>query len=98
MRNLEVATLSFEGLEAIRLADAEGLSQEEAALVMGVSRPTFGRVLTAARKVVAVALNSGLAVRIEGGHYTIAACGKPCPKRGLQNRRRNMAAGNDSEE
>lgn len=92
MRNLEVATLSFEELEAIRLADAEGLSQEEGAQEMGVSRPTFGRVLTAARKVVAEALNKGLAIRIEGGHYTIASETPPCRKRGGRGRGRGIAA------
>lgn len=73
MTKLKNATLSFEELEALRLADAEGLSQAEGAEVMGVSRATFGRVLSAARAIVAQALTEGLAIRIEGGHYTLAS-------------------------
>ena len=73
MTELKNATLTFEGLEALRLADVEGLSQVEGAEVMGVSRATFGRVLSAARAIVAFALTEGLAIRIEGGHYTLAS-------------------------
>ena len=53
--------------EAIRLADLEGLYQEQAAERMNVSRQTFGRIVEAARRKVAQALFDGLALRIEGG-------------------------------
>lgn len=46
----ERVSLKFEELEALRLADLEGLSQSEASSGMGVSRHTFGRVLASARK------------------------------------------------
>jgi predicted DNA-binding protein (UPF0251 family) len=59
--------LSIEGLEALRLADMEGLTTEAAAVGMGVSRHTFGRVLAEARTRVARALVGGAALRIEGG-------------------------------
>ncbi|SOB58812.1 conserved protein of unknown function [Pseudodesulfovibrio profundus] len=72
MRLLEDITLTHEGFEAIRLADGEGLSQEEAARQMGVSRPTFGRILATARKAVAQALTRGWAIRIDGGHFKLA--------------------------
>lgn len=72
LRKLEDATLSCEGLEALRLADGDGLSQAQGAEIMGVSRATFGRVLAEARKTVAIALTQGLAIRIEGGHYEVA--------------------------
>ena len=49
----ERVSLKFEELEALRLADLEGLSQSEASSGMGVSRHTFGRVLASARKKVA---------------------------------------------
>lgn len=98
MRDLEIATLPFDGLEALRLADAEGLSQEEGAKAMGVSRATFGRVVAAARNVVAQALNNGIAIRIEGGHYEVAGCDKPCPKRGLKRRQmKNGCPGNKAD-
>jgi uncharacterized protein len=64
---LPSVVLPIDGLEALRLADAEGLDQETAAARMGVSRPTFSRLLGEARKVVATALASGWALRIEGG-------------------------------
>ena len=54
VRGIPVLTLGLDGLEALRLADLEGLYQEAAAERMGVSRPTFARVLTRARAVVAV--------------------------------------------
>jgi len=81
MRHLQDVTLPHDGLEALRLADGEGLSQEEGAQLMGVSRPTFGRILGNARKIVAQALANGWAIRVDGGHYSIAAEERECPKR-----------------
>ncbi len=52
-------------LEALRLADMEGLSQTEAALQMGVSRSTFQRTLEHAHRQVALALVEGQALRLE---------------------------------
>ena len=72
LRDLPEVRLSVEGLEALRLADLEGLTAEEAARDMGVSRHTFGRVLAEARANVARALVYGAALRIEGGHYRLA--------------------------
>jgi predicted DNA-binding protein (UPF0251 family) len=68
---LRGVSLDVEGLEAMRLVDAEGLSQEEAAARMRVSRPTLCRVLGAARSAVARALSNGWAIRIEGGVYAL---------------------------
>jgi predicted DNA-binding protein (UPF0251 family) len=64
---LEETQLSVDELEALRLADLEGLYHEDAAARMNVSRPTFGRIVEAARKKVAEALVKGRALRIEGG-------------------------------
>ena len=63
--------LSYPELEAIRLTDLEGLSQEEAAGRMGVSRRTFWNDLKSARVKVATALVKGLPIRIEGGEYEV---------------------------
>jgi predicted DNA-binding protein (UPF0251 family) len=68
--------LSFEGCEALRLSDLLGLDQETAAREMGVSRPTYGRILTAARGVVAEALVSGRELEISGGNYVVSPCGR----------------------
>ncbi len=54
--------LTPDELEAIRLCDGEGLYHEEAAERMGVSRQTLGRILSAARKKVALALTQGHAI------------------------------------
>ena len=51
-------------LEALRLADRDGLYQEEAASSMGVSRQTFGNIIERARYKVTSALVEGLSVRI----------------------------------
>lgn len=62
-----------EELEALRLADLEGLTQEEAAERMGVSRSTFQRILTQAHRQVAMALVEGQALQIDGGTFEVAA-------------------------
>ena len=73
LRALEEVRLSVEEAEAIRLKDLEGLEQEECAERMGVSRPTFHRVLGSARQKVADALLNGKAIRIEGGNFEMAS-------------------------
>lgn len=70
--------LKMEELEAIRLKDLLGLEQEECAGRMGVSRPTFQRILLCAREKVADSLVHGKAVRIEGGHFTRNICLTRC--------------------
>lgn len=70
--DLGEVVLAVEGLEALRLADLEGLTSDTAAVGMGVSRHTFGRVLAEARATVARALVGGLALRIAGGTYQLA--------------------------
>jgi len=64
---LETVVLGLDELEAIRLADLEGLYQEEAAERMGISRPTFGRLVGVARRKVADALFHGRALAVTGG-------------------------------
>ncbi|NPA66408.1 MAG: DUF134 domain-containing protein [Epsilonproteobacteria bacterium] len=54
--DLETLLLSEDEAEAIRLADYEGLYQQECAQKMGISRPTFSRLVTQARKKIADAL------------------------------------------
>ena len=74
MRELDEVSLAYEGHEALRLADLEGMNQEESARYMGVSRHTFGRILAEARRVVAEAVIKGLALRIHGGSYMVTGC------------------------
>jgi hypothetical protein len=51
----------------MRLADFEGLYQENSAAMMNISRQTFGRIIDSARKKIADALIHGKALKIEGG-------------------------------
>jgi predicted DNA-binding protein (UPF0251 family) len=64
---LQQATLTVDELEAIRLADLQGLYQEKAAEKMNISRQTFGRILESAHKKIADALVNGKALSIQGG-------------------------------
>lgn len=64
-------TVSMDEAEALRLKDSIGMEQTEAASVMGISQPTFHRMLCSARRKVASALTDGKAIRIEGGNYRI---------------------------
>lgn len=60
-------TLGLDMFEALRLVDAEGLSQEAAAARMGISPPTLCRLLAEGRRRVATALRDGWALRCAGG-------------------------------
>ena len=64
---LELVTLALDEVEALRLADLNGLYQEQAAEQMKISRATFARIVEEARKKVADALIHGKALRLEGG-------------------------------
>ena len=68
---LEEVVLQLDEFEALRLADLEGLYQEEACQQMQVSRATFGNILTGARQKVSDAIINGKAIRIEGGVYNM---------------------------
>ncbi len=72
LRELEEVGLTVEELEAIRLKDLVGLEQEACAEKMGVSRPTYHRILASARSKVAEALVGGKAIRVEGGNFQVA--------------------------
>jgi uncharacterized protein len=63
---LRRVSLLPEELEALRLMDLEDLTQEDAAQRMGVSRSTFQRIVSQARRQVALALSEGAALVIEG--------------------------------
>ncbi|MBN1534584.1 MAG: DUF134 domain-containing protein [Spirochaetes bacterium] len=64
--------LTLDEFEAIRLADHEGLYQEEAAARMKVSRQTFGRIIDEAHRKIADMLVNGKALRIRGGNISMA--------------------------
>jgi predicted DNA-binding protein (UPF0251 family)/predicted Fe-Mo cluster-binding NifX family protein len=71
--DLKIEALKDEEWEALLLADYQRHSHEEAAIMMGVSRPTFSRVLSSARAAVARALAEGAALEIGGGDFRLAS-------------------------
>ena len=71
LSTLQQVFLTVDEFEAVRLADFEGLYQEDAAQRMNVSRQTFGRIIDSAHKKIADALVNGKALSIEGGPYEL---------------------------
>ncbi len=65
---LEQILLSLDEFEAFRLADHVGLSHEEAAEEMEISRPTFSRLIEKARKKIADFIIEGKMLSIDGGN------------------------------
>lgn len=68
---LEEVILTLDELEAIRLADFEGLYQETAAERMKISRQTFGNIISSAHTKVADSLINGKNLKITGGTITM---------------------------
>jgi predicted DNA-binding protein (UPF0251 family) len=64
---LEAIELGLDELEAIRLADLEGLYHDAASQRMAISRATFGRLVEAARHKVAYALLNSKMLVFKGG-------------------------------
>ena len=71
VKNTETLILLHEEYEALKLADYNNLSQEEAAKRMNVSRPTFSRIYDKARKTIAKAFVEGKIIIIKGGDFFI---------------------------
>ena len=88
-RELEIVHLAVDELEAMRLVDGRGLSHEEAATFMGVSRQTVGRIVESARRKVTDALVGGKGLAIGGGAYRVvgdlqcADCERRWPAAGM---------------
>ncbi len=81
--------LRVDRYEAIKLADFQGYSQSEGATLMGLSRPTFGRILREGRKILADALVNGKTIYIRNGSIQIGVLKKTFPhKKDLVNAQR----------
>ena len=63
--------MTLDEFETIRLLDREGLTQEQCAERMGVSRPTVTAIYDSARKKVAEALVDGKRLLLRGGSYQL---------------------------
>jgi predicted DNA-binding protein (UPF0251 family) len=84
-REPDQVVVTLDEFEAVRLADLEELYQERAAERMGVSRPTFSRIIESAHRKIAKALVSGKSLRIEGGSVRMAQRGPSrCPRCGRE--------------
>jgi predicted DNA-binding protein (UPF0251 family) len=68
LTNLKQVLLSLDEFEAMRLADFMGMSHEEAADEMGVSRSTFSRLIEKSRKKIAEFIFRGRLLTIDGGN------------------------------
>lgn len=66
-------SIQYEEYEALRLADYENLTQEEASVKMNISRPTFTRIYESVRKKIAEAFVEGKAIVVEGGNVEFEA-------------------------
>lgn len=67
MKDLDDSVLTVDEFEAVRLKDLESMDQSLAAKKMGISQPTFHRLVLSARKKIADAIVNGKAIKIEGG-------------------------------
>jgi predicted DNA-binding protein (UPF0251 family)/predicted Fe-Mo cluster-binding NifX family protein len=81
MVELEEVVLGHDEIEAMRLKNLLGLSQEEAAGQMNISQPTFHRLLSSACEKITDVIVNGKALRIEGGNIRVPegswpSCGK----------------------
>ncbi|MBN2426474.1 MAG: DUF134 domain-containing protein [Calditrichaceae bacterium] len=77
-RALKMITLAVDEYEAIRLADYNGLDHTQAAENMGISRPTFSRLVEKARNKIAQALVDGMELIVEGGNIEFANTRRRC--------------------
>ncbi|WP_343252863.1 DUF134 domain-containing protein [Ligaoa zhengdingensis] len=78
--------MTVDEFEMIRLIDLEGLTQEEAARRMSVSRTTVQSSYNVARRKLADSLVNGRLLLIEGGDYVL--CGEDSPGCGCGHCRR----------
>lgn len=82
MDSLESVKITIDEFEAIRLRDYHNIQQKRSAEVMGISQPTFHRILSSARKKISKALIEGTPIIIIGDdfitdkeRYICAICG-----------------------
>ena len=78
LRDLQEVKITFDEVEAMRLADYKGLYQEDIAVSMNISRQTVGRILSEARKKIVEALIEGKAIRLEGGSISFPSDASNC--------------------
>jgi predicted DNA-binding protein (UPF0251 family) len=71
--------LNVDHYEALKLADYQKYDQTEGAKHMGISRPSFGRILREAREIVANALVNGKIIKIRIGDVQVGVTQRSLP-------------------
>jgi len=71
--------LKIDEYEAFKLADYQGYDQSEGAMAMGISRPSFGRILRNARRIIGDALVNGKIIRIRTSDVQVGVRQKDFP-------------------
>ena len=74
----EPVLLSLDEYESIRLMDREGLTHEQCAEVMQVSRTTVTEIYASARRKLAEAIVEGRSLAIDGGSVKLCDRQNPC--------------------
>lgn len=77
--------LNVDEFEAFKLFDYQCYSQSEGASQMGMSRPSFGRILRSARKKIADAIINGKIIRIKVEGIQIGVRRKNLPQKEKNN-------------
>jgi len=67
IKSLEEVALFPDELEALKLAEVDGLEQVAAAKKMNISQPTFARIVSSAHKKLSSAVIFGKAIKILEG-------------------------------
>jgi uncharacterized protein len=65
----EPVIMKFEEYESLKLINYDGLQQDQAAIRMNVSRPTFTRIYNKALNLIAKSFVEGKAIEIHGGNF-----------------------------
>ena len=68
-QNREIILMNLDEFEAIRLGDYHNIKQKEAAELMGISQPTFHRIINSARKKTATSLIEGRKIEINNENF-----------------------------
>ena len=76
IKALAEVILTMDEFESLRLADLEGMYQDDAAKRMDVSRQTFGNIIRSGHMKIADALVNGKSIKIKGGVYQMAGMKK----------------------
>jgi len=85
LAGLEESILLIDEFEAIHLKDLDGKEQEECAKLMGISQPTFHRLILSARRKIADGIVNGKAIKIKGGDAKISSSThRGCCRRGAK--------------